>query len=259
MTHAFRTFVNVYTRTIISSDYEDLNQTSILLFPGFHLMRIINQYSLRSWLFEPKLYSVQVRAEIQFQKSKLIYELEAALDRVDAGFPPTHLSQASSSQIERAIDKVTIHQQSIRQMIDGSDPFPWGWMGNSEGTTELEKYHELGESVRGRLLTVKEIMDEYEQYYKTLVGDLHGFRQSFKKRPLSGFSARSSLAVPAPLLARVHNIALLSRGQSSSIHEDRDSRDITHIASHPHVLSYDLGSTYNTRLSSLRSEVAQLC
>lgn len=102
-------------------------------------------------------------------------------------------------------------------------------------------------------------MDEYEVYYERLVGDLHGFRQSFKKRPLSELLAQSSLAVPAPLLAQVHNISLLSRGHSLRIDDDGDSRDTTHITSHSHIFPYDLGSTYNTRLSSLRSEVAQLC
>lgn len=101
-------------------------------------------------------------------------------------------------------------------------------------------------------------MDEYEVYYERLVGDLHGFHQSFRKRPLSGLLAQSSLAVPAPLLAQVHNISLLSRGHSSRIDNDGDSRDTTHITSYPHVFPYDLGSTHNTRLLSLRSEVAQL-
>lgn len=46
MTYTFRTSVKAYAMTITLSGYEDLNQPSILLFPGFHLIRIINQYSL---------------------------------------------------------------------------------------------------------------------------------------------------------------------------------------------------------------------
>ena len=50
----------------------------------------------------------------------------------------------------------------------------------------------------------------------------------------SRFSARSSLAVPPPLLAPVHN-----NGQGSRINEDGDSRDVTHITSRPCASLYD--------------------
>ena len=259
MTHAFRTFVDVYTMTIISSDYENLTLSSILIFPAIHLLKFISQQSLWPWLPESTLFSFQVKAEIQFQKKRLINALRAALDDIDTSSLTTQLSQNSSSHhryLEAAIDTVTIHQQSVREMIDRSDYSLWGWICKLEETAKFERYYKLGELVRGHLLVVKETMDDYEVYYKRLVGDLHGFRQSFKKRPLSGFLAQSSLAVPAPLLAQVHNICLLSRGHSSRIDDDGNSRDTTYITSHPHVFPYDLGSTYDTRLSSLRSEVA---
>ena len=257
MTYTFRTFVEAYAMTITLSDYEDLNLPSVLLFPGFHLMRIINQYSLWSWLPEPKLYSVQVRAEIQFQKAKLIYELKEALDRVDASFPPTRLSQDSSSQIqclETAVDKVTIHQQSIRQMIDGSDPSFWRWIRKREETVELERYYRLGEVVRLLLFAVKLHVDEYEGSYRRLRSDLQSFRQTVERFPLV-----ASLAVPPPLLAQVRNASLFSRGQSSRIDEDGDSHDVTHITSRSRASLHGLDSIDDTRLSSLRSEVAQTC
>ena len=259
MTNTFRTFVEAYAMTITMSDYEDLNQLSILLFPGFHLMRIINQYSLRSWLPEPKLYSVQVRAEIQYQKAKLIYELKAALDSVDASFSPTQLSQDSSSQIQclkTAIDKITIHQQRIREMIDGSDPSFWRWIRKTEVTVELERYYRLGESVRGLLFALKWTVKESEISSRKLRRDLQFFRQILEEKP---FSARSSLAVPRPLLAQVQNGSLLSRGQSSKIDEDGDSRIVTHVTSLSRASLYDLGSIDDTRLSSLRSKIAQVC
>lgn len=257
MTYTFRTFVEAYAMTITLSDYEDLNQPSILLFPAFHLMRIINQYSLWSWLPEPKLYSVQVRAEIQFQKAKLIYELEAALDRVDASFPPTRLPQDLRSQIqclETAIEKVAIHQQSIRQMINGSDPSFWRWIRKTQETVKLERYYRLGEGFRALLFAVELHVNGYEGSYRRLRSDLQSFREDFERFPLV-----TSLAVPPPLLAQVRNASLFSRGQSSRVDEDGDSRDVTHITSRSRASLHGLGSIDDTRLSSLRSEVAQTC
>ena len=262
MTYTFRTFIEAYAMTITLSGYEHLDLPSILLLPGFDLMRIINQYSLLSWLPEPKLYSVQVRAEIQFQKAKLIYELEAALDRVDASFPPNQLFQDSSSQIqclETAIDKVTIHQQSIRQMIDGSDPSFWRWIRKSEETVELEGYYRLGEDVRDLLFAIEKTVKVYELFSKSLRSGLQFFRKILEDRRLLEFSAHASLAVPPPLLAQVQNISLLSRGRSSSVHEDGDGRVVTHITSRSRASLYNFDSVDDTRLSSLRSEVAQAC
>ena len=259
MTNTFRTFVEAYAMTITLSDYEDLNHPSTLLFPGFHLMRIINQYSLLSWLPEPKLYSVQVRAEIQFQKAKLIYELKAALDRVDASLPPTQLSQHSSSQIQcldTAIDKITIHQQRIREMIDGSDPSFWRWIRKTEATVELERYYRLGKSVRGLLFALKRTVNKYEISSRILRHDRQYFRQILERKP---FSARSSLAVPRPLLAQAQNASLLSCGQSSRIDEDGDSRNVTHVTSRSRASLHDLDSIDDTRLSTLRSKIAQVC
>ena len=262
MTYTFRTFVEAYAMTITLSDYGDLTPPSILLFPGIHLMRIINQYPLWSWLPEPKLYSVQVRAEIQFQQAKLIYELEAALDRVDASFPPTQLFQDSSSQIQclkTAIDKFKIHQQSIRRMIDGSDPSFWRWIRKSEETVKLERYYRLGEHVLDLLFLVRRTVKEYEIYSGRLRSDLQFFRQAFADTPLVDFSARSSLTVPPPLLAQVGNVSLFSRGQSSRIDGDGNSRDVTHITSRSRASLNDLDSIDDARVSSLRSEVGQAC
>ena len=262
MTHALRTFVEMHTMTIISSDYEDLTLPSILIFPAIHLMRVIGQLSLWPWLPEVKLYSFQVRPEIQFHKKQLIDGIKAAPDIFDVNPPSTHLFQNSSSQriyLEGAIDTVTIHQQSIRQIIDGSGSSLWRWIRGAEKTAKLERYHELGERVRGHLLTVKETMNEYEIYYRRKQSNLQEFRQSLEKSPLIEYSAQSSSAVPPPLLAQVRNVFLLSRGQSSKIDEVGDSRNATHVTSHPHVFLNHLDPIDDDGLSSLRSEIAQLC
>ena len=257
MTNSFRTFVEAYAMTITMSGYENLNHPSILLFPGFHLMRIINQYTLLSWLPEPKLYSVQVLAEIQFQKAKLIYELKAALDRVDASFPPTQLSQGSSSQIQclkTAIDKVTIHQQRIRQMIDGSDTSFWRWIRKTEETVELERYYKLGERVRALLIALERTINLYDISSIKLRSNLQFFHETFERFPLV-----ASLEVPPPLIAQVRNASLFSRGQSSRIDDHGDSRDVSHITSRSRAFLHCLDSIDDTRVSTLRSEVAQAC
>lgn len=118
MTHKLRTFVESYAMIATLSHFEDLTLPSVFLFPGFHLMRLISQHYLWPWLPRAKLYTFQVRAEIQFRKEQIRYELKAALDIIDASFPITQLFQNSSSQsqiLEAAIDKVTIHQEMVKK------------------------------------------------------------------------------------------------------------------------------------------------
>ena len=262
MTHELRAFVESYATLATFSHFEDLTLPSMFLLPGLHLIRLISQHSSWLWLPEPKLYTFQVMAEIQFRKEQLRYELKSVLDRIDADFPATQLFQNSRSQsrcIEAAIAKITIHQHMVREVIGKSDSPLWQWNRGSEETAELERYHKLGECVRGRLLIVRDAMDEYGVHCRRLRSNLDDFRQIFDRIPLVRPPARSSSAVPDPLHAHVRNTSLLSHGQSSRIHGDGDSSKFTPTTSPSRVFLYDPNSIDDTRLSSLRSEVAQLC
>ena len=73
MTNVLPTFVEVYTMTITSSNFEDLTLPSILIFPAIHMMRFMSQQSLWAWLPEPKLYSFQVRADAVLPPPAYIY------------------------------------------------------------------------------------------------------------------------------------------------------------------------------------------
>ena len=262
MTHALRTFVESYAMIATLSHFQDLTLPSFFLFPGLHLMRLFSQHPLSPWLTRAKLYSFQVRAEIEFRKEQSRYELKAALDLIDASYSASQLFQNSSSQsrcLDEAIDKVAIHQQMVGEMIDRSNSSLWHRIRGSEEIAKLKRYHELGERVRGRLLVVRRTMDEYEVYCSRLRSHLDFFRQTIESIPLVRLSARSWSAGPEPLLAHVRKISLLSPGQSSSIEEDGDSRNFTRITTLFRVFLYDPDSINDTGLSSLRSEVAQLC
>ena len=216
-------------------------------------MRLLSQHSLCPWLPEPKLYSFEVKAEIRYQKKRLIGELTAALDRLDANSPTTQSSQNSKSQnryLEAAIDKVTVHQQIVREMIDKSGSSLWAWARKSEETANLERYYRLGQRVRVRLLSVKETMQVYGLYSKTLRNDLQQCLQTIHRSPSFGFSPQGSLALPAHLSSQIHNVSFLSRRQNSEIDDDGDSRDVSQITPHAHVFLYDLDSLDDTRAIS---------
>lgn len=262
MNHALRTFVNSYTMIATLSDSKDLSLPSIILLPGLHLMRLLSQHSLCPWLPEPKLYSFEVKAEIRYQKKRLIGELSAAFDRLDASSPTMQSFQNSKSQnryLEAAIDKVTVHQQIVREMIDKSGASLWRWVRKSEETADLENYYRLGQRVRSRLLSVKETMQVYEFYSKRLRNDLQRCLQTIYQSPSFGFSPQGSLVLPPHLLSQIHNITFLSRGQNSEIDDDGHSREVSQIFPHAHVFLYDLDSLDDTRAIKLRSEIAQLC
>ena len=262
MNHALNTFVKSYAMLAPLSDSEDLTLPSILLFPGLHLMQLISQKSLWPWIPGPKLYSFEIKAELQFQKKRLIDEFTAALDRSDASFRTTgysHNSNSSNRYLEAAIDHVTIHQQIVREMIDNSNTSLWRWTHQSEETANLERHYRLGQRVRGHLLLVQEAMEAYEIYSRRLRSDLQRYLQTMHWSPSFGFSPQGSLALPAHLLYQTHNVSFLSRGQSTEIDDDGDSRDVSHITPHAHVFLYDLDSIDDTRARKSRSEIAQLC
>ena len=262
MANALRTFVESYPMIASLSHFRDLTLPSIFLFPGFHLVRLISQQSLWPWLPKAKLYTFQVRAEIQFRKQQIRHEIKAAFDIIDASLATIQLFQDSSWPVrclDSAIFDMTIHQHMVREMIDKSNSSLWHWVRGSDETAKLERDHKLGERVRRHLLEVRETMHEYEVYCSRLRSHLEFFSQIFESLPLVRLSTRSSFKAPEPLLEHVRRISLLSPGKSSNIDEDGDSRDFTRITSLFRVFLYDPASVDDTRLSGLRSEVAQLC
>lgn len=244
------------------SSYEHVTISSLLVFPGAHLLRFINQYTLIPWLPEPKLYSLQVKAEMRFQKRQFIDEITAALDRIDASSPATRYSHNSISRtqlLEAAMKTVANHQQMIMQKIDKSAPIPWRWIYKPEHILTLQEHYALSERIRRRILVVQETTEIYEAHCRRLRSHLQQLRQGFFDIPPFEFSPTGSLAVPAPLLAHVQRSHILLRRKSSSADDESEGSDINDVALHPYNFSYNLDWIDETRISTLRSELAQLC
>ena len=248
--------------TITTSDYQDVTISSVLVFPGVHLLRFINQYTLIPWLPEPKLYSLQVKAEIRFLKRRFIDEITAALDRIDTISPTTryfHNSTSRTQLLEAAMKAVTSHQQMIMQKIDKSAPIPWRWIYKPDHIVTLQEHRALGERIRRRILVVQETTEIYEAYCRRLRSHLQQLLQDFGNIPPFEFSPMGSLAVPTPLLSHVQRSHLLSRRKRSSADDESDGSGIIDVNPHPYHFSYNLDWIDETRISTLRSELAQLC
>ena len=262
MNHALRTFAEAYAVTITTSDYQDVTISSVLVCPGVHFLRFINHYTLIPWLPEPKLYSLQIKAEIRYQKRRFIDEVTAALDRINASSPTARYFHNPSSRtqlLEAAMKTVAMHQQMIMQKIDKSAPIPWRWIYKPDHILTLQEHHALSERIRRRILVVQETIEVYEAYYRRLRNQLQQLRQGLFDIPPFEFSPTGEVAVPEPLLAHVQRSHLFSRQKSSSADYQSDGSGINNVSPHPYVFFYNLDWIDETRISTLRSELAPLC
>ncbi len=69
-THAFRAWVDTQIKIIAaSSDVIPFSPVPTILFPMLHSLRFVNQAFNIRYLPRPRIYTVQIEAELQFQKN----------------------------------------------------------------------------------------------------------------------------------------------------------------------------------------------
>ena len=254
MNHAFRTFVEAYAIMITRSSYVDLSTSSLQIFPIWsHTLRLINQFTLIPFLPKPRLFSLQVKSEIRFQMKHFIDESTIALQSIDESCPSLWCSQNSTPRIfEEAIDSIDEYQQKLHQTIHNRTA------STSEPQRRSEQYqalYALIERAHYCILSVKGTAEIYTPHLRKVKAQLQHLRQSFTYTPSFEFSPTGLIAVPTSLLEQIQDPSFLWRMQSLSV--DQDSG--TGGTPHSHIYHYDLDRIDDTRISTLRSAIAQLC
>ena len=255
MTSALHTFINVYSKTITTSNYEAVSLTSIVFCPWGHSLRFLNRQWLSPWLLKPQIYSFEIEAELRFQKTRLTNTLEESLALLHANSPTIE----NFNSLEVAISLITSRLRKLKQTILESDSSRRWWSTKSDETLLLQKYQKLLKRTQHHLVEVLEIAQVYKTTFSRLWNDLKALRQSFSKRLLSRFASTGSLAVPEFLLAQGENVSFVSPWQSSSIDQDGDDSDVSNIPPDTSLFGYSLNNIKNTQLSAIRSAIARHC
>ena len=207
--------------TAITSNHQELSYSSVLVWPSAHMLRFYNSLLEIWWLPQPKLYRLQVKAEICFRIKRFIEESIAALDRIDKKFPPSRLFQSSTSQtLGGVITTIDAYQRDHEAKIV---EIPW-WR-RIQKPKDIETFKDtlaLAKRIHKLTLEAKELAETNDAYSKRLRNQLQNFRENLRNGLSIELSSRSVLNILDPSL------------------DDLDSID-------------------GMRISTLRLKIAQIC
>ena len=81
-----------YHRAKMIAVQPTISQVSImstLLFPSFFVLGFLNEYFLSPYLPKPRLWNMQIQAELQFQSTYFVEESKQSLEMIKSGLPWT--------------------------------------------------------------------------------------------------------------------------------------------------------------------------
>ena len=195
--NAFRALVEAYS-TAITSKHQELTYVSVIVLPWLYMFEFMNNFFETSWLPQPKLYSLQVKAEIRFRLSQFIEESIAALDRIDKKSPTSRRFHSLTSQtLGGAINTITAHQRDLEVKIAET---PWRQrIQNPKHIKALRDTLALLKRVHKLIFRVKVDAETNETYSKRLRSQLQSFRESLKNSLSIEISSSAVLAFLDPL------------------------------------------------------------
>ena len=234
------------------STYQDLSISRMVFSPLWIVLEFLNYSMNVPFLPQPQLYLFQVKAEMRYQKQLLIDSSIAALNGIDEScrFPdPTQRKQV----LRVLIEKITSYQEKVKQNIKESCPI-WHnlFRYKTETCVTLEKFDALGESVRYRVHTIRDITEIYTDHFRRIRTHLQQIEEIIHNSPSSEFSYKGELTIPRPLEPYIQKTPFLIRQQNLGANGSS-------VTPHLFVYSYDLDFNDGTPLPILRSVVAQMC
>lgn len=265
MNNDFRAFVDSYIKiTSRKLTYMDLSVPSLLVLPIWeHTFRFMNHYTLIPWLPEPKLYAIQGRAEIKYQATLLVNNLQARLDKIDSDASTMrHLHDMSFLLVPllAAITAIEDHQRELMRAIEKLKPkrslhILLSWVSSdSTEAQELHRYYARSERILQRLRVLMEALVVYRDATGKLQSELSQFRTSLNLDISFEISPTGQMAIP-PIVEK-------TLGPSSFFWlngRNSDYRDCT--GNIPSIIDYHyhLDKVNASDISDMRSALLQLC
>ncbi|KAL8763467.1 MAG: hypothetical protein Q9184_000735 [Pyrenodesmia sp. 2 TL-2023] len=199
--YKFQTLVEDY-ETAIKSDHVDMTFLSLVISPSWHVVRFLNYY-FESWILPaPKLYRLQVNAEIRFRARRFIDKTIEALQIVDSVSPATRYLRTDHAHIpEAAISTVSNLTHNLEHTINKLS----GWrsrFSKPETLETLEISLSLVKTIQGHILNFQRLTALYEAYSTRLKNQLRDRRQTLKVSRSFEFSFASVSTTLGPSLHR---------------------------------------------------------
>lgn len=163
------------------------------------MLRFINSHFEIWWLPQPKLYRLQVKAEICFRIKRFIEESIAALDRIDKEFPASRRFHSSMSQtLGGVIHAINAHQRDHEVKIA---EIPW-WrrIQKPKDIEALKDTLALAKRIHKIMLEAKELAETNDAYSRRLRNQLQNFRKNLGNSLSIELSSRSVLDILDPSL-----------------------------------------------------------
>ena len=187
---AFRAFVEAYS-TAITSKHQELTYASVIVYPWYYMLNFLNLHWEIRWLPQPKLYSLQVKAEIRFRLNRFIEQSIAALDRIDKESP-----SSTSPTLGRAINTITAHQRDLDVKIAETS---WRqWIQKPKDIKVLRDTLAVIKRIHKVIHAAKKTAEMYEAYQGRLRSQLQDSRKSFGNSFPIELSSESVLALLDP-------------------------------------------------------------
>ena len=266
MNHAFRSWVDIHTSILAPTPgFVEISLPS-LLFPWIHSLRFLNIFLLSPYMPQPQLYSVQVKAELRFQRDKFIDTTKIAIGNIDSTLLTLNDLNSSSlfGQLAGTADDITAYQQSLDQLVTTLRKGErWGLVkraiiGDSSELKKLQEFSGLGNRIRTHLYAVKESVQVGEDDTNALKAGLRLFRKSIDYAPEFDFSPTGFITIPPSVSVQRGSLPFLMQRQNT-ISDNSDGSIKVKTPTSFNIYKYDLNMMNDTNVLARREALVHLC
>ena len=265
--HVFRVWVDSYAKIVATSDTVPFSLVSFLLFPYIHGLRMWNYLFLIPFLPQPRVYDIQVKAEIEFQRQSFLGHSEEALGNIDFSLLSIQNSGVSTSltqQLGAATMGIEAYQRDLNQSIDALrnnirfEGLRRFFSHESQQIKELRRSSALIDRVLIRLRSLHENVARYESDFKSLRMGLHQLRRSFKYTPDFEFSPAGLVSIPPKLSVELKLPPFLVLKRRGGREEASGSGKSEFVGSYD-SWAYDLSKVNDNEVMTQRAAIAEFC
>ena len=265
--HVFRGWVDTYAKIVAGPDAVQFSLVLTLFFPFIHGLRMFNHLFLVPFLPQPRVYNIQVKAEVQYQRQNFLDQSEEALGNIDIALLSMQNSGVSASltgRLNAAAMGVEAYHRNLSQSMDAlrkNTRFEglWGFfLDESQQLKELRRSSALTERVLARLRSLDAIVARCELDSKSLRVGLHQLRRRFKYTPDFEFSPAGLISMPPKLSGELKPSPFFLLKRSGGRGDESGNGKSKFVGSYDDW-AYDLSKVNDTEVMAQRAAIAEWC
>ena len=267
LNHVFRGWVDSHARILATPDAVPFSLISFLFNPYLHGLRMWNHQFLIPFLPQPRVYDIQVKAEIKYQRQKFLHESEKALRKIDSGLLSNQDSGVSTNltqQLGAAIMGIKACQGDLSHSIAARQseiPFERLRRLFSHESPQVKKLRgpsAVMDRVLPRLQSLNETVAGYDFNFKSLRMGLDQLRRSFEYTPDFEFSSAGHISIPPTLSVELKPppFFVLKRRIGG---EEAGASGKSKLGGSYDDWAYDLSKVNDTEVATRRAAIADFC